>query len=236
MNRARMNAGLLILGAICWFVGPVEAAVDPNIPKILLHVRNVTTKNLCSVPELNNNCASTNQMGGVSPASPACHLLVLVDRGDSLSPAAGFDYAQFGIDYQGGYNPSGFMRPINVWSWILCATLQFDTQSPLWPRPGSGTLISWNSCQQSRLVCAGYFYMTAYGPAKFGLTKRPSDNIAKVTACPAQDVQLPEAALGSADFSAGAVTAGCNPCLRDCADAPVTVEDVTWSKVKSLLD
>ena len=236
MELARSIAGVLVIGTLGWLASPAAAALNPNSPKILLHVRSVTTKNLCSVPELDNNCANTNQRGDLSPTSIASHLLVLVDRGDSLSSMDGLDRVQFGIDYQGGYNPSGFMRPINVWSWIFCATLQFDSQSPLWPRPGSGTLITWNTCQQSRLVCTGYFYMTAYGPANFGLTKRPSDGIAKVTTCASQDVLLTEGALGLAAFSAGAITTGCNPCLRDCAPDPVAAREATWSRVKSLID
>jgi hypothetical protein len=216
---------------------PVSAAVSPNSPKVLLHVRPSTTKNQCSVVALANDCANVNTKGASAPPVLGYHVLVVADRGDSLPPGDGIGAVQIGISYAGGYSPSGHRSPINVFQWSLCATLQFDSQSPLWPSPGSGTLITWNtpSCQYDRLVCAGFFYLAAYAPGTIALTKRPSDNLAGIRTCANQSINVSAGALGSATFSAGAALPGCNPCLLDCAE-PVAVQGSTWSGVKTLIN
>ena len=233
MKLAHINVGLLALGAICLLAGPSGAAVNPLAPKIALHVKATTTKSPCSILALADNCANVVPQGVLYPQ--LYHMQVIVDRGDSLTMDDGMAGVQFGLDYQGAFAPSGG-TPIDVYEWILCATLQFATTTPQWPGPGSANLITWdavNSCQRTRISCAGYFYMAAYAPATFRLMKRPSDGVAKVAACGSQEVILPDGALGFAAFSASGTTMGCNPCLTDCA--PVPTIDATWSRMKTLV-
>lgn len=231
MKLAHITAGLLALGAIGFVAGPTSAAVNPNKPKILLHVKMVTTKAPCSLPiTLGDNCANTVPKGDLYPLM-SYHMQLIVDRGDSISMDDGFAGVQFGIQYPEGAGGIG------VFGWTLCATLEFVSPTPAWPASGGGNLITWNavtSCQRTRLGCAGFFYMGAYGPSTFRVTNRPVDNIAKVADCGSVETIVPEGALGFAAFSSGAVTEGCNPCLVDCA--PVAVAPTTWSKVKNLLN
>lgn len=238
MKLAHITAGLLALGAIGLVAGPSSAAVNPNKPKILLHVKAVTTKTPCGITALANICDNANTRGDLYAAVGSYHMQLIVDLGDSLAaalvndPLNGVAGVQFGINY-----PEG-AAGISIFGWTLCATLEFASPAPLaWPVSGSGNLITWNAvtaCQRNRLSCAGFFYLGAYGPGSFRLIKRPADNIAKVADCASLEIVVPESALGIAAFSSGAVTEGCNPCLVDCA--PVAVAPTTWSKVKTLLN
>lgn len=228
MKLAHITVGLLALGAIGFLAGPTSAAVNPNKPKILLHVKAVTTKNQCNLTPLVDNCANVVTRGELYPPVFR-HIQLIVDRGDSIPMENGMAGVQFGINYPEG--PGA----ISVFAWSLSATLEFTSTG--WPASGGGNLITWNSvgsCQFTRIACAGYFYMGAYGPATFRVIKRPVDNTAKVADCGSVETIVPEGALGFAAFSSGAVTEGCNPCLVDCA--PVAVVPTTWSKVKNLLD
>lgn len=235
MKLARINVGLLALGAISMVAGTAAAAVNPDSPKVLLHVKATTVKNQCSILALGDNCANAVTKGGLYPTF--YHVQLITDRGDSLPSDSGIAGVQVGLAYSGGANPGGGETPIDIFSWSLCATLEFASPAPFpWPGPNSGNLITWDavgSCQRNRLACAGYFYMGAYGPSTLRLIKRPADQLAKVADCGSLEVLLPEGALGFAAFSSGATTEGCNPCLTDCA--PVAVAPATWSKVKSLL-
>jgi hypothetical protein len=236
MKLARINVGLLALGAISLVAGPAAAAVNPNSPKVLLHVKATTVKNQCSIAALADVCANAVTKGAVSPTT-FYHVQLITARGDSLDMDSGIAGVQIGLDYQGGASPDGGFSPISIFGWTLCATLEFASPNPAWPAPGSGNLITWDavgSCQRTQLAIAGYFYMGAYGPGTLRLTPRPADGVAKVADCGSVEVILPEGALGFAAFSAGAVTEGCNPCLVDCA--PVAVAPTTWSKVKNLLN
>jgi len=227
MKFARIKAGLLALGAICWLVDPASAAVDPKKPKLLLHVKTVTTKAPCAITALADNCSNAVTKGDLYPA--LYHVQLIVDRGDSITTDDGVAGVQFGLDYPMG--ASGII----IYSWNLCATLEFAM--PNYPNTGTGNLITWNtvtSCQRTRLACAGYYYMGAYAPSTWHLVKRQVDQLAKVADCQAFEVLVPDGALGFAAFSAGATTEGCNPCLTDCA--PVAVAPTTWSGVKNLLN
>jgi len=233
MKLARINVGLLALGAISMVAGTAAAAVNPDSPKVVLHVKVATTKNPCGITALADACGNAVTKGDLAQLY---HVQMITDRGDSLGMDSGIAGVQVGLDYEGGVSETEQLFPITIFSWTLCATLQFASPDPLWPLPGSGNLITWDavlSCQRNRLAIAGYFYMSAYGPGTLRLTPRPADMVAKVADCGSLEVILPEGALGFAAFSAGAVTNGCNPCLVDCA--PVAVEEATWSKVKSLL-
>jgi hypothetical protein len=235
MKLARINVGLLALGAMVLVAGPAAAAVNPNSPKVLLHVKATTVKNQCSIAALADNCANANTKGATS-ATTFFHVQLITERGDSIQSDAGVAGVQIGLDYMGGADANGGFTPISIFGWSLCATLEFASPSPAWPQPGSGNLITWDavgSCQRNRLAIAGYFYLGAYEAGTLRLTRRPADNVAKVADCGSIEVIVPDGALGFAAFSAGAVTEGCNPCLTDCA--PVAVEQTTWSKVKNLL-
>ncbi len=233
MKIARINAGLLALGAICWLGGSASAAVNPQKAKILLHIKATAAKNQCSLTPLANNCGLAKLNGDLYPTS--YHMQLVIDHGDSMAtviagnPAAGLAGVQFGVEY-----PSG-AAGIGIFSWNLNATLEFTSRQ--FPASGGGNLITWNSgtlCQSSRLTCAGWFYLGAYQASTFHLVKRQVDNKTGLADCNAKEFALELGNLGFAAFSAGALTQGCNPCLDDCA--PVAVAPTTWSKVKNLLN
>lgn len=235
MKIARINAGLLALGAICSLAGSASGAVNPQKAKILLHVKATATKNQCSLTPLANDCSLAKVKGNLYPA--LYHMQVIIDHGDSMATVIANDATnglaglQFGVQYPPHVGDAG----IGVFSWTNSATLEFVSLG--FPANGGGNLITWDttgSCQRNRLSCAGYFYMGAYGPSTFHLVKRQVDNKAAVADCSAKEIALELGNLGFAAFSAGEATQGCNPCLDDCA--PVAVSPTTWSKVKSLLN
>lgn len=235
MKRAIVAAAVLALGVTAGGVSTALAAVNPSQPKILLHVRDVTTKNTCSLG-LVTTCEGTDQTGALYPA--LYHVHVIVAKGDSIENIAG---VQFGILYDGPSNGASDLAGIDIFGWTLCATLEF--QAPpgggvnAWPNPNSGTLITWDAilrCQTTDITTAGFFYMGAYGPDELRIVRRQVDNSAKVADCASAEAPaIPEGALGFATFSAGESVSGCNPCVVDCA--PVAVQPTTWSGIKTLL-
>ncbi|TPW16647.1 MAG: hypothetical protein FD129_682, partial [bacterium] len=140
-----------------------------------------------------------------------------------------------GITYDDGA-PSGLNDHdrLDVYSWSLCATLEFPGSDPAWPAPGSGNLITWDSinlCQAGTVAVAGYFYVGAYGPDEMRLTVRPASGEAKVANCGSAETPLAPEALGTAVFSAGAAVEGYNPCDRGTA---VSAVPTSWSRIKML--
>jgi hypothetical protein len=118
MKLARINVGLLALGAISMVAGTAVAAVNPDSPKLLLHVKAVTVKNQCSIAGLLDNCANAVTKGDLQ----FYHVQLLSERGDSLTMEAGIAGLQMGLDYMGAFNPDGGSTPIDIFSWSLCAT------------------------------------------------------------------------------------------------------------------
>lgn len=241
MKVVKIALGMLALSALVLVPLDADAAVSRK-PKVLLHIKALTTKNQCTVPvALNGDCTTALNQGNVGTAY---HMQVVVDLGDSVGtivannptdPNAGLGGVQFGITYPGQFDPVG-TTGINIFGWTLCGALEFAM--PGWPGPGTGNLITWNTvtdCRRSRLNAAGYFYLTAYSSGTFQLVPRQADMppIAKFADCGAFETNLTPGELGHAAFSAGATTTACNPCLVTCPGI-VAVRPTTWSSIKAL--
>jgi hypothetical protein len=223
---------VLVLGGLALSASGASAQTISHKPKILLHVKAVTSKNQC-IPTGVTTC---DQAVSVGMTNTFYHVQVLVAEWDSLDAQdTGIAGVQFGLDYNGDFDPGNPALAIDIFSWTLCATLQFSSPDPVWPKPLSGNLITWdavNICQKGNVATAGYFYLTAYMPGTLKLIPRPADMIAKVADCGSFEIPIQAPDLGMAAFSAGAVTAGCNPCVTPCGMVPV--QSSTWSSIKAL--
>lgn len=195
----------------------VAAGVHSNA-KILLHVATPTTKSSCSRPEATPACSDIVTEGILYPQ---CYFAyVLVTDADATAGVAG---VQFGVDYIASEAVG-----IDVFSWHLCADMQFPSST--WPDSASGNLVTWNfqtRCQRSEpggtgtgvVATAGYFYCSAYTPDVVRIIPRDSDGIASVGACDGEVdvvddlfINYSPPHLGYVAFSTGALTAGYGPC------------------------
>jgi sugar lactone lactonase YvrE len=221
----------------CTICPPAPATVHP---KILLHVAPVIAGNACQSGVL-QNCENAIVRGGLSTAEGPFSLVYLLVVPRTTPDVAG---VQCGIDYQLGQSDAlSDMRGIDIYSWTLCATMEFRTSSPLWPTPGSGNTIIWdseNDCQNGaqETIVAGYFYVGAYSTDILRATVHPATGLAKIASCTSAETEIDETELGAVAFSAGAVRPGCNPCLESACqfqeDLPIVVRSTTWSAIKIL--
>jgi hypothetical protein len=205
------------------FAGPNSSA------NIELHILGTTTKNACTRLQTTPTCQTITNEGDLGTYY---FLHVLVTNGNAAAGVAGM---QFGIEY--GSEMSD-LSGIDIFGWVLCATLEFPQPSPVWPNNGGGNLITWDStnrCQTFEpaglgtgvVANAGYFYMAAYSPASMEITVRPVDGLAKVASCAAEEDLLSGLVrLGTATFGGGQ---GLSPW---CEVDPTVI--ATWSTVKSL--
>lgn len=220
---------------------PAITSAGPNTgASIGLHYYGSTRPvNQCSRPELNSHTVYT----GAVLSFPA-FVYVFVCNGAETPGIAGIE---FGLQYQGGYNPDGGALPIDIFEWHLCADA--ETPTPSWPNPGSGNRIVWSSahCQTHRtdgddpssvLGLAGYFYLSAYGNqiTTLRIDRHPSTQQAKILSCAGdEDVIAPispggaRASLGSLVFSSSGGSYGTNPCL---GPNIIPIQAITWSRVK----
>lgn len=223
----------LVVGSVALSAVPARAVPFDNKPKILLHLKALTTKNACTTyPDL-ADCKTAVTRGQVGTASgPFYYMYALVATGPYRSSGLGGNDlgvagAQFGIDFDGTTGGG-----VDVFTWNLCATLEFTSTG--WPQDGGGNLLTWdntNKCQKNEVAVAGYFYCGAYSTDTFKLIARPVDSAAKVADCNSQEIVLtPAVDLGFAKFSAAGDTDGCNPCVAGCDGVPV--QPTTWSKIK----
>ncbi|TPW16699.1 MAG: hypothetical protein FD129_659 [bacterium] len=207
---------------------PTMASTHDGKPKVLLHVRPVTTKNVCQAAYL-GSCQEAVTQGSINEFYD---VYLLVARGTQPGLAG----VQLGIDYQGGFKFEGGERPIDIFSFGLCAQLGFQTPTPPWPSPGGGIMMVWGDygdggCVMDDVNVGGYFYMAAYEPAFLRVIPRPVDQVLKVSNCSSVEITLNELAdAGYAWFSDTGLT-GCNPCNEPCMG--VAVEPTTWSRIKA---
>jgi Calx-beta domain-containing protein/beta-propeller uncharacterized protein DUF5122 len=206
----RHLTAIFVAGMVAAVV-PADSFAGPNAnAKIQLHLLSPTTKDQCTRPEATPSCAGVITAGGLYPQ--IFYAYVLVTDGDATAGVAG---AQFGIHY----NPGSGMG-VNIFSWTLCASLEFQSPTPMWPSSGGGNLLEWDSstrCQRFEpggagtgvVTAAGYFYCTAYTPDTFTITPRPVDGYAKVADCSGNEDVLASWQLGSVGFGG---QSSYNPC------------------------
>jgi hypothetical protein len=206
--------------------------------KIMLHAQTTTTKNPCTrAANVPASCSGYDVGVSNQPLAPTYRFVyLLVTNGSQTEGVAG---VQCGINY----NNAEFVG-VDVFSWALCATLEFSSTG--WPQAGGGNLITWDAttrCQTSgnptigAVAVAGYFYAGAYSSDVMRVTPRPVDALAKVANCGSVEDNIytgsdSQTFLGAVGFGPG--TQGINPCGRTLP--PLPVANTTWSAVKSLVD
>jgi len=230
----------MTLAGLAAAVFSTESLAGPNEnAKIQLHLLATTTKQQCTRIQTTPACASVVTTGNLYPQMYFAHVLVT-----DGNVAAGIAGVQFGIAYTGP--GSNDQTGIDIFSWSLCATLEFQSPSPQWTNSGSGNLITWDAntrCQRfvpagndpANGVCAnaGYFYMAAYNPGTMSITPRPTDGLAKVADCSAAEdiveggsVIRNPSHLGRLGFGG---QQGYNPC-----GLVVPTRNTTWSALKAV--
>ena len=111
-----------------------------NDARLALHLLPHTTKNTCGRADATPACSNIVTNGGLYPT--LYYAFLLVTSGDAVGGLAGL---QCGVSYD-GIAHSG----VDIFSWNLCATLDF--RSGNWPAAGGGNLITWDSssrCQRN---------------------------------------------------------------------------------------
>jgi hypothetical protein len=229
--RFRFSTLLFAATAMTGVTTPAEAGSLPQ--GIFLHLAPAGTSSpSTTVPITQATDVVTN--GQVRTGTGPNYFAFLLGARGELPNLGGL---QCGIDYENG-NAGGQGNGIGVdiFSWQRCAQLEFKSPFPAWPAPGSSNLITWNTttrCQTGDYAVAGYFYLTAHGPDRLSVIRRPSDKAAKLADCGSTEVPLEVGRLGFVQFSAQGNQPGCNPLLSEC-DEPVAVEASTWSRMKAL--
>lgn len=249
--RHLVNAGLVGLFLAGISSGNANAAANANA-KVVIHLASLTIVGACTRPEAKPACVDIDTEGGLADWStyPADFYFAYVLIADA-DPVAGLGGGSFGIYYGSG---PGDNVGLEIFSWTLCATLELQHSTPVWPSHGSSNLVTWDTstrCQRTEpggpgtgvVGTVGYFYCAAYSPATFsiGPYMRPtSSGFNKVTVADCLgngDVIYDAAAppdpspLGSVRFSANGAEPGYNPCA-----VAVPVQSTTWSGIKTQLD
>ena len=229
----RMLASVLVAGLATVALSTASQAGPNANAKIQLHLLRPTTKSQCTRLTATPPCNQISVQGDAGALAGSYYFAyVLVTDGNAQAGIAGL---QFGIQYNGAPNAG-----VDIFSWTLCATLEFQQPSPVWPSSGGGNLITWDSTNRCQVfepggpgtgvvANAGYFYMGAYSNDLFAITVRPVDGVAKVASCVAEEDVVTTGTpshLGSAGF--GNVT-GYNPC-----GLITPIQSTTWSNVKSI--
>lgn len=216
----------LLLTLLCLLVLPSAARAGGTfVPRLALHLLPVTSKNACGRAEAMPACNAIVTRGALYPA--AYYAYLLVTNGD---PGAGLAGVECGLDYNGAPH-----QGVDIFGWVNCADLNFPQTG--WPAAGTGNLITWDPtvrCQRQEpggpgtgvVATAGYFYLAAYSPDALKIVPRPVSALAAAANCSPAVIRLDgdgehhdPSLLGTAAFSAGAASAGYNPC----ADAPAPI-------------
>ena len=231
----RALASVLVAGLGLAAFSTVSFAGANANAKLLLHLNTTTTKLTCGVRGT-PSCVNVVSNGALYPTNYFAYLVVA-----DGNQVAGLGGLQCGIQYNGALGAG-----VDVFSWTLCATLEFSSTG--WPNAGGGNLITWDTatkCQRfvpagndpanGVTAAAGYFYMGAYTADVMQITPRPVDGQAKVADCLSNEDLIggtgfpagPPSHLGSASFSGAGNIAGYNPC-----GLPTPVANTTWSGIK----
>lgn len=210
MPRSRLPLCLLTLSLFCLPQTTFASSIDGR-PKVLIHLATKTTKNACGT----RGTVACDQVKTAGALYPNLYFGYLMVAGADAGPGVGG--LQCGIQYDAAAT-SG----IDIFSWTLCATLEFVSTG--WPNSGGGNLITWDTatkCQRFEpggagtgvSAAAGYFYMAAYTPDMLRVTPRPVDGRAKLADCASNEMLLVSGDLGSANFTSAGNVPGVNSCL-----------------------
>lgn len=214
----RILAPFLVAGLGLALLSGVSEAGQNRNAKIVLHLPGGISKGSPCVRL--PSCSSITTNGSLYPRLYFAYLLVTDGHA-----GAGIGGLQCGIAYPGGTSLIGGNAPINIFSWMRCATLEFTSTG--WPAPGGGNLITWDTntkCQRiepggsgtGAVANAGYFYLAAYAPGRLAVTTRPLDGLGRVADCSSNEDIIASGTndfrLGYVEFSAGGATPGYNPC------------------------
>lgn len=209
---------------------------DFRPPSLLLHVTPPNVgRQACAAGQL-ADCAAANTAGALvtSPQGPFYFVYLVAHQGNVRSMGG----LRCGLEYE-------FNRPgdasngtgLDVFDWNLCADHAIiNTALPSWPAPGGGITIYWDTPappQRAVAAVAGYFYVGAYGGDTMRLTKHGVFQLADVFERNFRSTPLAPRELGSASFSPGGKSRGCNPCGPDCQGV-TAVRATSWSAIKGM--
>lgn len=224
--RTWQGPGVLVLALglallIPTWTRPAAAVPYDDRPKILLHVRPVTTREACQWGDV-ADCRRVETSAGLSTSTgPFYYVYLLAARGRM----EGIYRVRCGITYQGGSRGGiNDRRGVDILGWNLCAEVQFATPGGnLWPQPNSGSEIYWDrgsECQRGEVAVAGYFYVAAYDADTLRVISDPADGTTDIFSCAPGSERLGPEDLGLVGFGPGAGSPGCNPCKEDCSGLP----------------
>lgn len=221
MHRLMVPRGLALLAAVLFLplAGQARAA-GSGTPRLLLHVRAVSTKDPCS-PGI-ARCGEAIVQGALyAPNRHGIYYTYLLASG--YDTEAGASEIRTGISYD-----FTTLSGVDIFSWTLCAAGQNPTAA--WFQAGGENWISWDQMDapHDSLAVAGYFYMTAYTPGQLALTPCAAGP-ATVASFGEAPVPVDSIGLGIVGFGG---SDGCNPCLTPCTYTAVQV--TTWGGIKTL--
>ena len=233
---AALAAGVTLAAAV-----PAAWAGVETGPKVALHVTAPAAKAsfICSTSDpvhLAIPCANFVTEGAITT-----DLMVYMVVADADTPSFndGVGGVNLGLEYNGNTG-----QGVDVTTWTLCADgQQYVNAGPRgdWPAAGGGNVITWFTCQTTRLgsdgihAVIGALDVYAYGDDKLRLTPNRTQQGGPVFAlanCSAQEIAGLDTlkVLGSAGFG---TKLGCNPCTS-VIGCPVPVLPTTWGKIKGL--
>src|SRR5512140_3523843 len=122
----RVLASVLVAGLATMALSTLSFAGPNANAKIQLHLAAPTTKAMCTRTIAKPACSAIVTHGNLYPSLYFAY--VLVTDGDATAGIAGL---QFGIQYHGALGAG-----VDVYTWTLCAALEFQQPSPVWPANG----------------------------------------------------------------------------------------------------
>jgi hypothetical protein len=222
----RLAASTLLLVAFSILSSAGIGLASPYpAPSILLHAQGVTAKNACGALNL-PDCDGVNTAADLASLDVGPYYYVYLMGGRPFNYPGPISLMRCGITYQN--NQVGDIsdgQGVEIYSWNLCADLEFPHPVGAWPRAGSGNTFVWSqdNCQAGLFAVAGYFYVGAYSADILGVTGHPSiaNNPSHLEDCMGYRTDVSFGHLGHVAFSAGASDYGCNGCLGDCPKLPL---------------
>ena len=203
---------------------------------MILHIGAVTPLRLACASAPASEHDVVTQAAAAPDGSASYFVYLLATPSDSSAdPQHGLLGMQVGIDYDVD-TPGN--RGLQVGSWRSCAEMEF--QGSGWPAPKTGNTITWGvgSCQNTPLVTAGYFYVTAYDASTMSLVGFPSTGVVKAADCNGAEFVLNQvlstSEVGWISLGGGHIgpdTDGCNPALEPC-DRVTASTPTTWGRLK----